>query len=51
MTHLLTKESNCKERFDETIEQLNQFMDAHNFPPEMRQRLTGFYILKFPTKM
>ena len=46
----MNQESICKERFDETMEQLNQFMDSHNFPPEMRQRLIGFYMLKFPTK-
>jgi hypothetical protein len=51
LTNLLTKESNCKEMFDETMEQLNQFIDARNFPPDLSQRLKGFFMLKFPTKM
>jgi hypothetical protein len=37
--------------FDETMEQLNQFIDARNFPPDLSQRLKGFFMLKFPTKM
>ncbi len=47
----MTKESNGKEMFDRTMEQLHQFMDARNLPPDLRERLKRFYMLKFPTKM
>jgi hypothetical protein len=51
MTALLTHQSGCVEKFEIVLDELNQFMEARNFPKELMKRLRSYYMLKFPTKM
>jgi CRP-like cAMP-binding protein len=51
MTAVLTNRSGCIEKFELVLDELNQFMEARDFPVQLKNRLRSYYMLKFPTKM
>ena len=51
MTALLTSHSSCVQKFETTLDELNEYMEARDFPSALKERLRSFYMLKFPTKM
>ena len=51
ITALLTSNSSCVIKFETTLDELNEYMEARDFPKALKDRLRSFYMLKFPTKM
>lgn len=51
ITALLTSNSSCVTKFETTLDELNEYMEARDFPIALKDRLRSFYMLKFPTKM
>ena len=46
---LLSAKSHCVSRFNQKIEELDEFIKSRDMPHEMRKKLRSFYMLKFPT--
>ena len=51
MTTVLPSKSPSVEKFEAVLDDLNEYMDARNYPFSLRFRLRSFYMLKYPTKM
>ena len=49
ITSVLTTKAACKVRFTDKLEELTEFMNARDLPPDLREMIRGFYMLKFPT--
>ena len=49
ITSVLTTRAACKVRFTDKLEELTEFMTARALPVELRHKIRGFYMLKFPT--
>ena len=49
ITSLMTDMPHCEARFKESLDDLQEFMEANDLPLGLRKKLRDYYALKFPT--